>query len=1227
MERNPDLDAAIQAALTALAAGYALPQAATRLFAALGYRSTRVLAGQSGRVGDFIAQFPASTEQTASQTASEKRFRENATAVHLLFQVTDEEIREESSGSSQGTSLDTKNFDEGLNKSYLFLAVELNTASISRSQYAEFTREINKRFPMPAFLLFRATGGLVTLTFVQRRRHKRDNQRRVLGSVSLIRDIDPSNPHRAHREILKELSLSHRLAWIDKHAKPSNFDGLLAALLASLDTQELNKRFYKDLFGWFNRAKDKEKGARFPTNQKRTLPPEEHVIRLVTRMLFLWFIKEKRLVAEELFIEEQVRSLLKNDDLAKGDSYYRAVLQNLFFATLNTEIGKRGFSAKKQCTHRDFSVYRYKDEMENPERLLDLFKKTPFINGGLFDCLDSFDSTSAGGYRIDCFSDHPGHRNLLSVPDRLFFAADGLVSIFNRYKFTVEENTPIEQEVALDPELLGKVFENLLAAINPETRETARRQSGSYYTPRLVVDTMVEEALVATLGSKVQPDDGNVAYWQERLRYLLDYEDAFNDAKELFEDGETKGIVGAIAQLKVLDPAVGSGAFPMGILHKLTLALQRLDPDNTRWQALQKERASARANAAFDTKDQQERNDELLDISQTFERYSGDFGRKLYLIQNSIFGVDIQPVACQIAKLRFFISLAIEQQPNTDPSANYGVKPLPNLETRFVAADTLLALDNSQGVLTSPRTQTLEQALRQSREQYFHANTRDLKLCTQQQDCKLRDALASELRHIGMADSDAENISRWDPYDQNAQADWFDAKYMFGNQDGFDVVIGNPPYNQLQEDGGKLGNLYKNAGYVTFAKTGDIYQLFYERGCQMLRAQQGILAYITSSSWLKAEYGKKTRRYLAEHHTPAALLELGKDIFESAIVDSSILLLRQGGNAKPFPAVDLEQLETTDFPPPTRLWGSVVPEKDAPWSILPVVERGVLEKMQDKGTPLRQWDVTIYRGVITGLNVAFIIDESTRATLVAADPKSAEILKPVLRGRDIQRYRARWAGKWLVIVKFGSYRQFPKEYPVVYEHLKKYEKKLRARGQCRYSRSGSRNPAADYEGQHHWLELDNNPKDEYLDTFAKEKLIWIELAESGRFAYDNSGIHCEATTFIMTGEHIKYLCAVLNAKLTCWYLQQVAPTSGMGTLRWKKVYVELIPIPKTNKDERQPFIRLIDRILETKAANPAADTSALEAEIDRLVYQLYGLTIEEIAAVEGSSPSPGGEAP
>ena len=800
-----------------------------------------------------------------------------------------------------------------------------------------------------------------------------------------------------------------------------------------------------------------------------------------------------------------------------------------------------------------------------------------------------------GGYRIDCFSDHPGHRNLLSVPNRLFFAADGLVSIFNRYKFTVEENTPVEQEVALDPELLGKVFENLLAAINPETRETARRQTGSYYTPRLVVDTMVEEALVATLAQKARPDDGDAAYWQERLRYLLDYEDAFNDARELFEDGEAKGIVAAIAELKVLDPAVGSGAFPMGILHKLTLALQRLDPDNTRWQDLQKERASDRANAAFDTKDQQERNAELLDISQTFERYSGDFGRKLYLIQNSIFGVDIQPVACQIAKLRFFISLAIEQQPTNDPGDNYGIKPLPNLETRFVAADTLRGLEkpSQMKIGQTDQVQKLQAKLAANREKYFHANTRSTKITCRRQDAKIRQQLASHLQtQFHYLAASAAQLAAWNPYDQNAKTDWFDAEYMFSVADGFDVVIGNPPYNQLQEDGGKLGNLYKNAGYVTFAKTGDIYQLFYERGCRMLRAQQGILAYITSNSWLKAEYGKKTRRYLAEHHTPAALLELGKDVFESAIVDSSILLLRQGGNAKPFPAVDLEQVETTDFPPPTRLWGSVAPEGDAPWSILSIVERGVLEKMRNQGTPLKNWEVKINYGIKTGYNQAFIIDTATKEALVAEDPKSAEILKPVLRGRDIQRYRVAWKGLWLLDMHNG-YENISavdiNKYPAIKNYLNRFYVQLEKRYDKGRTPYHLRNCA-------------------YHEEFAKEKLFWIDLTDRGRFACDVGEMFCLDTAFMMTGPAVKYLCAVLNSTIATWFMRNTALNSGMGVVRWKKFTVERIPIPRISASEQQPFIKLLDHILQAKATNPAADTSALEAEIDRLVYQLYGLT-------------------
>ena len=463
-------------------------------------------------------------------------------------------------------------------------------------------------------------------------------------------------------DILDELSLPERMSWMDSHGKSHNFDGLLEAWLDALDTEELNGRFYRDLFDWFQRAVS---DVKLPDAVTANVSREEHAIRLITALLFVWFIMEKGLVAEDLFIENQAGQLLESYDPDNGDSYYRAVLQNLLFATLNTEIRERRFSQQTNAEHHNFSVYRYRDEMVDSGRLLELFAQTPFINGGLFDCLDSFDAASAGGVCIDCFTDNANHRRGYSIPSRLFFDNDGLMTPFNRYKFTVEENTPAEREVALDPELLGKVFENLLAAFNPETRENARKQTGSYYTPRAVVDYMADEALVATLAQKATPADADTESHQTRLRDLLDYD--LGDAGSTFQAAEKDAIVRAIPDTKVLDPAVGSGAFPMGILHKLTLALRRLDPENELWAELQREQARQRAASAFDTDDQAALDAELEEISDTFQRYrESDFGRKLCLIQNGVYGVDIQPIATQIAKLRFFISLAIDQEPTDD---------------------------------------------------------------------------------------------------------------------------------------------------------------------------------------------------------------------------------------------------------------------------------------------------------------------------------------------------------------------------------------------------------------------------------------------------------------------------------------------------------------------------------------------------------------------------------
>ena len=590
----------------------------------------------------------------------------------------------------------------------------------------------------------------------------------------------------------------------------------------------------------------------------------------------------------------------------------------------------------------------------------------------------------------------------------------------------------------------------------------------------------------------------------------------------------------------------------MGVLHKLTLALRRLDPENGLWAELQREQARLRAASAFDTDDQATRDAELEEISDTFQRYrESDFGRKLYLIQNGIYGVDIQPIATQIAKLRFFISLAIDQEPTDVADDNYGIKPLPNLETRFVAADSLMGIAQpAQPALTQANNiAELHGQIRANRERHFHAKTRQQKQGYRNEDQRLRRGLALELQKVGFSADPATQIADWDPYDQNSTAGWFDAEYMFGVAGGFDVVIGNPPHVELQKNGGELRQRYQDSGYETIASRGDVYQLFYEKGCQLLAPRQGMLAYITSNSWLKAEYGKSTRRYFAENHTALSLLDMGKDVFDNSIVDSCVLVLREGkweADVQPIIAVDMDRFKGSVFPPEPERWGVAYAERDAPWSIRSPMEQTVFDKMLTKGTTLGDWDVSINRGITTGFNEAFLIDADTRAALVAADQQSPEIIRPALRGRNIRRFQAEWQNLWLIIAKFGSYQTLPKQYPAVYDYLCQYEQQLRARGQCRYSRVKKSVANPDYDGQHHWLELDNNPKDGYLEKFAKEKLVWMDLTERGRFAYDAGGMFCVNTVFVLTGHSIKYLCGVLNSTLITWFMGNTALSSGMG---------------------------------------------------------------------------------
>ena len=1001
----------------------------------------------------------------------------------------------------------------------------------------------------------------------------------------------------------------------------------LEDLKQAFAVEPLNKEFYDDLYQWYETA---QKQVVFPNDEHAENHAQTSLIRLLTRLLFIWFIKEKNLINADLFDQEKLKTLINYD---QPSSFYKAILQNLFFATLSTEINKRNFRKEEefQGINKDYGNqyrYRYHALVKNEEKWKASFSQTPFLNGGLFESLDTklseyildengkpvkdekgkeiinpehkklideWDKSirpEQYAIRVDGFSDRS--KNKLKFDNSLFFNADetGLINLFNQYQFTVEESTPLDIEVALDPELLGKVFENLLASYNPETGQQARKATGSFYTPREIVSYMVDESLKQYFKQNTGLDESEI-------------NNLFIEKESRLDDERIKTIIHAIDNLKILDPAVGSGAYPMGILQRLVFILEKIDPKNTHFKQQQ-------INKAEQIQDEASRDSAIAAIEQVFSRQNqhNAYGKKLYLIENAIYGVDIQSVSIQICKLRFFISMTIEQNPNPDKTDNYGIKALPNLETRFIVANSLLPLGEMPGQadLFDQEIKELQKKLAEVRHGHFSAKTLKTKRKYRRQDKALRQTMLEGLSKNGITpgvEASMQKIVNWDLYNQNSVADWFNPEWQFGVKNGFDIVIGNPPYIQLQKDGGRLGSLYQNRDFKTFARPGDIYQLFYERGMQLLTDAQGILAFITSNSWMRARYGKKLRGFLSAEHSPLRLIDMGKNAFE-AIVDTNILLASTGRAKQKFKAVDMDSVAEKQFPPAERHWSEIRPAGGMAWSILPPVEEKIKSRIEQLGTPLKDWDIRICRGVTTGFNDAFIIDTAKRDELVAADPKSAEIIKPILRGRDIGRYGYKWAGLYLI---YSHTNIEEHQYPYIRNHLLSYRDKLLAR-------KGGANPKTGKVPYKWWqLQVDYFNSGAYKN-FEKEKLIWIELVDKGRFAYADEEIYCSNTAYIMTGIDVKYLCGFLNSKLASWILKAIAASSGMGTSRWIKIYIETIPVPLLDKARQQPFVDIVDQILTAKESGK--DTTALEAEIDKRVYQIYNLTADEIKIIEGT---------
>jgi len=943
----------------------------------------------------------------------------------------------------------------------------------------------------------------------------------------------------------------------------------LEKIKEAFSVEPVTKQFYEEIQNWYFWAMDKVK---FPEDYKYSDDPYRdkeirnatNLIRLITRLIFIWFIKEKRLIPEVLFDREKLKGIVKNFNKPDASNYYNAILQNLFFATLNSRMEERGWAkdegfSKNKTTYGVKNLYRYEDKFLISEKeVLNLFKEIPFLNGGLFDCLDKEDESGKVIY-IDGFSRNPNKQAI--IRDYLFFQQDetrvdlsgyglgsnklvrGLIEILKSYNFTIDENTPIDQEVALDPELLGKVFENLLACYNPETATTARKATGSYYTPREIVDYMVDESLKEYFKIQLRGID------EEKIELLVSYAEESPE----FSQEEKQNIISAIDSIKILDPACGSGAFPMGILHKLVYILQKIDPDNKQWYELQYQKALKASQEVFKEKDKSEREAMLKEINEAFDESINypDYARKLYLIENCIYGIDIQPIAIQISKLRFFISLVLDQKIDRTKE-NFGIRALPNLETKFVAANTLIGLERpSQLPLRNPEIERKEKELKDIRHRYFTAKTRAEKLKLQERDRKIRQKIAELLIKDGWPDDTAKKIASFDPFDQNASADWFDPEWMFGVVEGFDIVIGNPPHGA---DIRKYKD-YVESNFKFFETRKNSASLFIEKSFELLK-QEGVLAYVIPKSITFVESWKKTRDLIYKNNRLLVLIDITK-AFENVKLEQIILICQKTKNGSYF-------YKTGDFwDGNIRINPKIKTEVADKLEILPMytdeIKMGILNKLLENSVKLYSISKT-FRGL----------------------PYQNKIAKdgyPILRGKNINKYLI--------------YRELDKV------QLTKSELNSPKVKQLMKPKIISQRIVA------HVM----NPFDRIIimATYDSKGFLTLDTVMN-TFLTDNSFSY-------------EYILGILNSRLAELFYYWFVYNRAIRTMDFDESYIGKLPIKKITS-QNQPLanqiIAIVDQILSAKKQNPEADTGHLEREIDHLVYKLYDLTDEEIKLIEAN---------
>lgn len=928
----------------------------------------------------------------------------------------------------------------------------------------------------------------------------------------------------------------------DGNNNPAISDIEQAFNIESVTKEFFNK--YKELFlkvkeeleGLLSR--DKKTRAEFET---RHIDPANFAKKLLGQIVFLYFLQKKGWLGVEkdkawgTGPKNFLRKLFEKE-IVSYDNFFNDMLEPLFYEALATDRGEVSFYSRFNC-------------------------KIPFLNGGLFEPINDYNW---------------GEIDIL-LKNGIF---GEIFETFDLYNFTVREDEPLEKEVAVDPEMLGKVFENLL-----EVRD--RKSKGAYYTPREIVHFMCQESLIYYLDTIINMQQVSVVRAKAIQKSLIGADEpeqtvlTVQQRKTIIPREDIEAFIrrgdfainndlakeqgritsysykmpesirknaeffdGKLADIKICDPAIGSGAFPVGMMHEIVRARETL----TTYIGAGKKRTA--------------------------------YNFKRHAIQESIYGVDIDPGAVDIAKLRLWLSLVVEEEDFKT------LKPLPNLDYKVVCGDSLSSVNI---LFHHAQLQELEKLKRKYFEEINHSRKAHLK-----EDI---DSLIREVTHEDRH------------FDFNV---YFSEVFQKG---GFDIVIANPPYVRQEAIKDLKPALKKEFGDF-YCGTADIYTYFYKKGVEVLRPS-GHLCFIAPNKFMRAGYGRNTRKLLASGTTPRIVIDFcDLPIFDATTYPSILLIENRhpGKNEKTLTATftsaaQLEFLEKTlneiGFPMP------VSSLREEGWNLERPEVLALMGKLRKAGKPLGEYvNGRFYRGILTGLNEAFVINEETRQKLIAEDPKSKELIKPWLRGRDIKKWKAEWAGLYVINIPSSANKEWPwsdekteakarkifeQTYLGVHEHLSQFEGKLKER---------------DDQGKF-WWELRSCA---YYEEFEKPKIIYPNITKTNIFAFDTTGILTNQKCFIIPASD-KYLLALLNSALVHYWFKSTLPLLRGAFFEPSAIFMKDLPVFPASDKQKAPIIEHVEKIL---SAPGSPDVPRLEGEINNLVYELYGLTLEEVKIVENA---------